>query len=76
MRFTGSAGMSMTQTKRLRLVTEKAAAPALDDPIAVLKLHADNIADTAKRCTDPQVVSELQSITQELIAAAARLEKN
>ena len=40
-----------------------------------LRTQADNIDDTAGRCTDPVIVSELQEISAELRTEAEKLER-
>jgi hypothetical protein len=40
-----------------------------------LRTQADNIDETANRCTDPVIVSELQEISCELRAEAEKLER-
>ena len=39
-----------------------------------LRTQADSIDETADRCTDPVIVSELQEISSELRAEAEKLE--
>ena len=46
----------------------------MKDMISFLKTQADNIDDTAMRCTDPAIVSELQYISSELREEANKLE--
>ena len=46
----------------------------MKDVVSFLKAQADNIDDTAKRCTDPAIVSELQYISSELREEANKLE--
>jgi hypothetical protein len=40
-----------------------------------LRTQADSIDDTASRCTDPMIVSELQEIGAELREKAEKLER-
>ena len=40
-----------------------------------LRTQADSIDDTASRCTDPMIVSELQEISTELREKAEKLER-
>ena len=40
-----------------------------------LRTQADSIDETANRCTDPAIVSELQHISSELRAEAEKLER-
>ena len=46
----------------------------MKDVVSLLKTQADNIDDTAKRCTDPSIVSELQYISSQLREEANKLE--
>ena len=46
----------------------------MKDVVSFLKAQADNIDDTAKRCTDPVIVSELQYISSRLREEANKLE--
>ena len=46
----------------------------MKDVISFLKTQADSIDDTAKRCTDPVIVAELQYISSELREEANKLE--
>jgi hypothetical protein len=46
----------------------------MKDLISFLKTQADSIDDTAKRCTDPRIVAELQYISSNLREEAHRLE--
>jgi hypothetical protein len=46
----------------------------MKDVISFLKTQADNIDDTAKRCTDPVIASELQYISLQLREEANKLE--
>jgi hypothetical protein len=46
----------------------------MKEVISFLKTQADNIDDTAKRCTDPVIVSELQHISSQLREEAHKLE--
>ena len=47
----------------------------MEKVVAYLRSQADGIDDTAKRCTDPLIVSELEQISAELREEAARLER-
>ena len=40
-----------------------------------LRTQADSIDETANRCTDPVIVSDLQQISSELRAEAEKLER-
>jgi hypothetical protein len=44
------------------------------DIVLFLRDQADDIDDTARRCNDPAIVSELQYISEQLRAEALRLE--
>lgn len=44
------------------------------DIISFLRDQADDIDDTAKRCNDPVIVSELRHISERLRAEASRLD--
>ena len=46
----------------------------MNDVVSFLKTQADNIDDTANRCTDPAIVSELHYISSELREQATKLE--
>ena len=46
----------------------------MTDVSSFLKTQADGIDDTAKRCTDPAIVSELQYIISQLREEATKLE--
>ena len=46
----------------------------MKDVVSFLKMQADYIDDTAKRCTDPVIVSELQYISSQLREEANKLE--
>jgi hypothetical protein len=46
----------------------------MKEVISFLKTQADNIDETAKRCTDPVIVSELQYISTQLREEAHKLE--
>jgi regulator of extracellular matrix RemA (YlzA/DUF370 family) len=59
---------------RLRIVSADVARAPMKDVISFLKTQADNIDDTAKRCTDPVIVSELQHISSRLRDEATKLE--
>lgn len=45
------------------------------DIVSFLRDQADDIDDTAQRCNDPVIVSELQHISERLRAEALRLER-
>jgi hypothetical protein len=68
--------MSRLQDKavRLRVVARGKTDAQTQDSASYLRATADSIDDTANRCTEPRVVSELQHISEELRAEAARLE--
>jgi hypothetical protein len=59
---------------RLRVVSADVARAPMKDLISFLKTQADNIDDTAKRCTDPAIASELQYISLQLREEANKLE--
>ena len=59
---------------RLRIVAEEPARASMKDVISFLKTQADSIDDTAKRCTDPVIVAELQYISSQLREEAHKLE--
>ena len=46
----------------------------MEDIIVFLRDQADSLDDTAKRCTDPVIVSELRYTVSELRAQADKLE--
>jgi len=59
---------------RLRIVWPAVIGTPMGDVVSYLRAQADNIDDTANRCTDPVIVSELQQISSELRAEAEKLE--
>jgi hypothetical protein len=59
---------------RLRIVPGGIVGAPMKDLISFLKTQADSIDDTAKRCTDPRIVAELQYISSNLREEAHRLE--
>ena len=64
---------------RLRLVPPAAMPTVIGTPMgnvtSYLRRQADNIDETANRCTDPVIVSELHEISSELRAEAEKLER-
>ena len=46
----------------------------MSEAAAFLRSQADNLKDTAKRCTDPVIVSELEQTIEELLAEANKLD--
>ena len=58
---------------RLRIVSGGDTRAAMSDVISFLRMQADSLDDTAKRCTDPVIVSELQYTISELRAQADKL---
>jgi hypothetical protein len=46
----------------------------MKEVISFLRTQADNIDDTARRCTDPVIVSELRYISSQLREEASKLE--
>jgi hypothetical protein len=58
---------------RLRIVPLKTG-PSMQELIAFIRAQAANIDDTAKRCTDPVIISELRYISAEMRAEAAKAE--
>jgi hypothetical protein len=46
----------------------------MGDVASYLRTQADSIDETANRCTDPVIVSELQQISSDLRAEAEKLE--
>ena len=59
---------------RLRIVSGEPTRAPMKDVIFFLKTQADSIDDTAKRCTDPVIVAELQYISSQLREEAHKLE--
>ena len=59
---------------RLRIISGEVTIASMKDVISFLKAQADYIDDTAKRCTDPVIVSELQYIINQLREKAHKLE--
>ena len=59
---------------RLRIVWPAVIGTPMVNVVSYLRAQADNIEDTANRCTDPVIVSELQQISSELRAEAEKLE--
>lgn len=59
---------------RLRIVPGGETRAAMSDVISFLRTQADSLDDTAKRCTDPVIVSELQYTISELRTQANKLE--
>lgn len=47
----------------------------MDDVISFLRMQADSILDTARRCLDPEITSELEYIGSDLRKKADELEK-
>ncbi len=47
----------------------------MSDVASYLRAQADNIDETADRCTDPMIVSELHAISTEIRAEAEKLER-
>ena len=45
----------------------------MSEAAAFLSLQAENLKHTAKRCTDPVIVAELEQIIEELLSEADRL---
>ena len=72
------AGISMSQLQsgaaRLRIVTNEDSGAKMTEAAAFLRSQADHLKDTARRCTDPVVVSELEQTIEELMAEANRLD--
>ena len=58
-------------SSHLRIVSGRA---PMEDVISCLKTQADNIDDTAERCTDPVIVAELHYISSQLREEANKLE--
>ena len=58
---------------RFRVVPGGRSGAATQDVILHLREQADHIDDTAKRCTDPAIVSELQHISSDLRERAKEL---
>ena len=67
--------MSQLQNRfgRFRIVPGGRSGAATQDAILCLREQADHMDDTAKRCTDPAIVSELQHISSDLRAKAKEL---
>jgi hypothetical protein len=61
-------------TARLRIVSQEVAGISMSNVASYLRTQADSLDDTASRCTDPVIVSELQEISAELRAEAEKLE--
>jgi len=59
---------------RFRIVSGVVVGAPMKDVISFLKTQADSIDDTAKRCTDPVIVAELQYIGTQLREEAHKLE--
>ena len=59
---------------RLRIVTGQDTGAAMSDVISFLRAQADSLDDTAKRCTDPAIVAELQYTISEMRVQADQLE--
>ena len=59
---------------RLRIVTSDDSGAKMSEAAAFLRSQADNLKDTAKRCTDPVIVSELEQTIEELLAEANKLD--
>jgi hypothetical protein len=59
---------------RLRIVSGGETRTAMSDVISFLRTQADSLDDTAKRCTDPVIVAELQYIISELRTQANKLQ--
>jgi hypothetical protein len=59
---------------RLRIVSGGETGAAMSDVISFLRTQADSLDDTAKRCTDPAIVAELQYTISELRTQADKLE--
>jgi hypothetical protein len=60
---------------QLRLVPKTTLGMPMDTVPFFLRQQADSIEDTASRCTDPAIVSELQYICQELRSRAQVLDE-
>jgi hypothetical protein len=60
---------------RLRIVSSAAAGISMSNVASYLRTQADNIDETANRCTDPMIVSELHAISAEIRAEAEKLER-
>lgn len=58
---------------RLRIVSAVIGTP-MGNVTSYLRMQADNIEETANRCSDPVIVSELHEISSELRAEAEKLE--
>lgn len=61
-------------TPVLRIVPEQGTGTPMVEIIAFLRDQADDIDETASRCTDPMIVSELRHISDRIRAEAVRLE--
>ena len=59
---------------RLRIVSPAVIGTPMGNVVSYLRAQADNIDETANRCTDPVIVSELHQISSELRAKAEKLE--
>ena len=59
---------------RLRIVSSAVIGAPMGNVVSYLRSQADSIDETANRCTDPMIVSELQQISSELRAKAEKLE--
>ena len=60
---------------RLRIVSSAVIGTPMGNVVSYLRSQADSIDETANRCTDPVIVSELQQISSELRAKAEKLEE-
>jgi hypothetical protein len=60
---------------RLRIVSSAVIGIPMGNVASYLRTQADNIDETASRCTDPVIVSELQQISAELREEADKLER-
>jgi len=61
---------------RLRIVSQAAVGTPMCNVASYLRAQADDIDETASRCTDPMIVSELQHISSGIRAEAAKLERD
>ena len=60
---------------RLRIVPPAVIRTPMGNVAFYLRTQADSIDETANRCTDPVIVSDLQQISSELRAEAEKLER-
>jgi len=66
--------MSKKTSSHFHVIKGREKVDALDEVISLLRRQAANIDDTASRCTDPKIVSELKYISVQLQEEARRLE--